>query len=338
MHKLLRCLVSLALVFSLSCVSLTASAVDSSVYMPTGYGTKVWFPPMSVAFYDSSSKIGSASLTSGVTGAWQRLTQVDTAQKIYRLSMATWSGNVPAGTVGFKVVRDDSSYLPYVTFESDGWSGSDGLLSGSVTAYIGYGSSHSNYTKAVYPKEAELYLWYDGATESVSAGRVNTADGRATFSVNVDRPVTKIRIQFRWPDKELPNEFPSPSVCWGLTYIDDLQWSKTGVTTGQQTVSGIQESNNLLTGLLSGVNNVFQDFGDIAIFPTEYFCPINGGTKEIEFLSENTYSKHLYFASWVPKPSLWRRFISSIKLLLKKIIGKDNYEKLKEKLKGEQNG
>ena len=86
------------------------------------------------------------------------------------------------------------------------------------------------------------------------------------------------------------------------------------------------------------VNNVFQDFGDIAIFPTEYFCPINGGTKEIEFFSEKTYSKHLYFASWVPKPSLWRRFISSIKLLLKKIIGKDNYEKLKEKLKGEQNG
>lgn len=231
--------------------------------MPTGYGTKVWFPPMSVAFYDQSSQIGSASLSSGVTGAWQRMTQVDTAQKIYRLPMATWSGNVPAGTVGFKVVRDDASYLPYVTFESDGWSGSDGLLSGSVTAYMGYGSSHSNYTKALYPKEAELYLWYDGATTGELASRVNTANGRATFSVTVEQPVSKIRITFRWADNEFPNEFPSPSVCWGLTYIDDLQWSKTGITTGQQTVSGIQESNNLLSGLLSGVNNVFQAIIDL---------------------------------------------------------------------------
>lgn len=257
MHKLLRCLASLALVFSLSCVSLTASAVDSSVYMPSGYGTKVWLPSMSVNFYDHSSKIGSASLTSGVTGVWQSFTESDTAQNIYRLSLATWSGNVPAGTVGFKVVRDDSSYLPFVTFQSVGFSGSNGQLSGSVTAYLGYGSSHSQYTKVLYPKEAELFILYDGESSSVSAGRVNTADGCATFSINVDRPVARIQIQFRWPDSEFPNEFPSPSVCWGLTYIDDLHWSKTGVTTGQQTVSGIQESNSLLSGLLSGVNKIF---------------------------------------------------------------------------------
>ena len=227
--------------------------------MPTGYGTKVWMESMSAVCYgDGNTELGRLSITSGVANAWQSLTQSDTAQKIYRLPMATWSGNVPAGTNGFTLSRDGSQYNPYASFQSVGWSGSDGQLSGSVTAYFGYGSSHSNYNKLIYPTKAELYFMYDGDSNWTHITDVTPANGRATFTATVDGPVKNIMITFRWEQKRYVNEFPSPSVCWGLTYIDDLQWSKTGITTGQQTVSGIQESNSLLSGLISGVNNVFQ--------------------------------------------------------------------------------
>lgn len=226
--------------------------------MPTGYGTKVWMPGMSAVCYgDGNTELGRIPLNSGVAGAWQSLTQSDTAQRLYRLPMATWSGNVPAGTTGFSIARNDSDYKPYVSFQGVGWDGSDGQLTGSVTAYFGYGPSHSNYTKLIYPYVAELYLMYDGDANFTKAGESTPANGRATFSVSVDGPVTNIMITFRWERSRYANEFPSPSVCWGLTYIDDLQWSKTGITTGQQTVSGIQESNSLLSGLLSGVNKIF---------------------------------------------------------------------------------
>lgn len=226
--------------------------------MPTGYGTKVFMPPMSAVCYGADgSQLGRLSISSGVANAWRSLTQVDNAQHIYRLPMATWSGNVPAGTDDFNLSCDGTDYPSYFQFQSVGWSGSDGQLTGSVTAYLGYGSSHSNYTKLIYPSLAQVYFLYDGDPNWTKVAESTPANGRATFSIPVDGPVSDIRITFGWSKNHYANEFPSPSVCWGLTYIDDLQWSKTGITTGQQTVSGIQESNSLLSGLLSGVNQIF---------------------------------------------------------------------------------
>lgn len=83
------------------------------------------------------------------------------------------------------------------------------------------------------------------------------------------------------------------------------------------------------------IENKIQNLKQIVIYSTEYFCPINPCSKELEFLTENTYSKHLYLASWVPKATFWSKCKNSIKKLIKKIIGKRNYEKLKHKIKGE---
>lgn len=79
-------------------------------------------------------------------------------------------------------------------------------------------------------------------------------------------------------------------------------------------------------------NNTHQKFADVTIYPTEYFCPINGVTKKEEFLTENTYSKHLYLASWVPKQSMFTKFKNKIKTLIKKIVGEEKIKKIKTKM------
>ena len=85
------------------------------------------------------------------------------------------------------------------------------------------------------------------------------------------------------------------------------------------------------------IENNIQNLGEITIYSTEYFCPLNSCTKENVYQTKNTYSKHLYLASWVPKQSLWTRFKNFCKRTLKKVIGKKNYEKLKQKVKGKKN-
>lgn len=77
-------------------------------------------------------------------------------------------------------------------------------------------------------------------------------------------------------------------------------------------------------------------FDDISIYAPEYFCPLDGESKEVRFLTEKTYSKHLYLASWVKKPPLHKRFANKMKSVLRKIIGKKNYNKLKQKVRGEK--
>lgn len=74
-------------------------------------------------------------------------------------------------------------------------------------------------------------------------------------------------------------------------------------------------------------------FNDFSIYSTEYFCPINGETKKLECLTENTYSKHLYLASWVPKPNCFKRMEIAFKKFVKLIIGKKNTERIKKKRK-----
>lgn len=84
--------------------------------------------------------------------------------------------------------------------------------------------------------------------------------------------------------------------------------------------------------------NTKQELKEITIYPTEYFCPLNASTKECDYLTENTYSKHLYLASWVPKPSFKQRIVKVVKKCIRTILGKKNYAKLKNKLKGNKNG
>lgn len=85
------------------------------------------------------------------------------------------------------------------------------------------------------------------------------------------------------------------------------------------------------------IENNIQYLENVTIYSTEYFCPLHACTKENIYQTKNTYSKHLYLASWVPKQSLWTRFKNFCKRALKKLIGKKNYAKLKQKVKGKKN-
>lgn len=79
-----------------------------------------------------------------------------------------------------------------------------------------------------------------------------------------------------------------------------------------------------------GLKNVsgIQKVGDIYIYPSEYFCPINITSKKLH-ITQNTYTIHHYMASWANKDMRWyiknviRKFIPEY-LLLK-------YNRLKNK-------
>ena len=96
-------------------------------------------------------------------------------------------------------------------------------------------------------------------------------------------------------------------------------------------------TNHLVKNYGLQVENKVQDLGEVVVYSTDYFCPLNSCTKENVYQNENTYSKHLYLASWVPKLTLWQKMKRFCKNVLKKIIGVKNYEKLKKKLKGKKN-
>lgn len=53
------------------------------------------------------------------------------------------------------------------------------------------------------------------------------------------------------------------------------------------------------------LNNTFQILNEISVYPRDYFSPYNNTTKELD-MTENTYSIHLFNASWVKKSDiLW---------------------------------
>ena len=56
-----------------------------------------------------------------------------------------------------------------------------------------------------------------------------------------------------------------------------------------------------------------QELGDIYIYSSEYFCPLNYKTNELN-ITENTYSIHHYDATWQP-------FKMKIKSKMRKILG-----------------
>ena len=95
---------------------------------------------------------------------------------------------------------------------------------------------------------------------------------------------------------------------------------------------GVKTTNYLIKKLNYKMGDNLQDLGEIIVYPTDYFCPINAATKE-EKITNNTYSKHLYLGSWVPKKPLKERIISGTKKMLKKILGNKTYDKIKNKVK-----
>ena len=80
-------------------------------------------------------------------------------------------------------------------------------------------------------------------------------------------------------------------------------------------------------------NGATQNLDDnIMIFSKDYFCPKNYISKEVKY-TKNTVSIHHYYGSWLPKQKFFTRLKNNIKSLVKKILGKKNVNKIREKRK-----
>ena len=93
--------------------------------------------------------------------------------------------------------------------------------------------------------------------------------------------------------------------------------------------------------------NRFQTVAGATIYPTEYFSPMVMENARLK-VTKNTYSIHHYSLSWTPKENQMRRkknlrelrrkeLIYHIRVLpntvLKRVLGSENYDKMKERLK-----
>ena len=91
---------------------------------------------------------------------------------------------------------------------------------------------------------------------------------------------------------------------------------------------------DIVTEVLNGrgliKDNSFQLIDGVAVFPKEYFCCFNHEIQNFE-IGDETISVHHYAASWSP----WyrRAYFRTIKYVAK-ILGKQRYLKMKQKIKG----
>lgn len=227
--------------------------------MPVGYGTKYDHTEFNVTCYNTSQNLGTIG-TLQITSrkATTRLTSSDTSQKIYTQPLGTWSGNVPAGTDEFRLSHGQ------INFYSVGWTGTKGTLKGTVSCWMGYGSSHAAYSNKLYPTNATLYFRYDGDAGLTRIRSLTCANGVVTINEPVDAPVSDVVIAFGWAsNNKYVNNFPSPTVAWGFTFIDDLTWDKSSNTTGGQIVDEQRTTNNLITSIISAVNKVFKSITEL---------------------------------------------------------------------------
>lgn len=190
------------------------------------------------------------------------MTTTDASQKIYTQSLGTWSANIPAGTDQFYLTG--GSIAPQISFLSDGWSGTKGTLKGTISCWLGYGASHSAYTHKLYPAQAAIYFRYEGDSDFTHVKELTCANGVATINETIETPVNKIMVVFRWASwTKYTNNFPSPTIAWGFTYIDELTWETQSITSGAQIVDEQRNTNNLITSIISAVNNIFQSITEL---------------------------------------------------------------------------
>ena len=76
-------------------------------------------------------------------------------------------------------------------------------------------------------------------------------------------------------------------------------------------------------------SDIFQQCGDFTVFPSTYFCPTDAFGNKINF-SENTYSVHLFAASWM---SLSERISRVIKKKIYRYIGAKNLQRIMRMVK-----
>ena len=103
--------------------------------------------------------------------------------------------------------------------------------------------------------------------------------------------------------------------------------------TNTQTITDITKNEY---GLITRNNKQVLN-GDIVFYPSEYFCPKDWRTRELN-ITKNTYTIHHFSGSWLPKISKYKK----LKLLIHKnlvstlifLFGIRNYLKLRKLIFG----
>lgn len=76
-------------------------------------------------------------------------------------------------------------------------------------------------------------------------------------------------------------------------------------------------------------NNTYQVVEGFALYPCDYFCPLDLTTKKLS-KTTNTHTIHWFNGSWLTP---WMRFRAKMHRIITRIIGKNNEQKLKKLLK-----
>ena len=126
-----------------------------------------------------------------------------------------------------------------------------------------------------------------------------------------------------------------------LDYYDDVSFVNEDGTLNTVTnvtiITGICEKNGLIK------NNKFQIIDGFALYPKDYFCPIDYETGKL-IKTQNTFTIHWFAGSWRSKEEQeqmrkWRKMKKFDKIIhlpnrvISGILGKEKYEKLKRKIK-----
>lgn len=126
-----------------------------------------------------------------------------------------------------------------------------------------------------------------------------------------------------------------------LDYYDDVSFVNEDGTLNTVTnvtiITGICEKNGLIK------NNKFQIIDGFALYPKDYFCPIDYETGKL-IKTQNTFTIHWFAGSWRSKEEQeqmrkWRKMKKFDKIIhlpnriFLGMLGKEKYEKLKNKVK-----
>ena len=88
-------------------------------------------------------------------------------------------------------------------------------------------------------------------------------------------------------------------------------------------------TSNQLKSMGFSMDNTFQKVDDIALYPTEYFCPLNFKNGKLK-KTKNTHAIHHYASTWLTKK---QKIALRAKQLLHRMIGEKNYTRLKKCIK-----
>lgn len=89
---------------------------------------------------------------------------------------------------------------------------------------------------------------------------------------------------------------------WVKMLLDDYNDRKFIMSDGSYDLTTNVDTITCLTKQNYGIilDNTYQVFEDIAVYPNQYFCPKDFGTQEIK-ITDNTYAIHHFNASWYDK-------------------------------------